>query len=108
MAGLAPHMTSQQYNKFAEKYNAILQKYSINHDPIDYKAVIVERPHENPWMTKGTRFWYNVQLMVKGRIPDFVLALVFAVGGVTAISFITSDEPMVAAPKVWRPGHAAC
>lgn len=105
MAGFAPHVTKQQYNRLSERYNAILQKYSINHDPIDYRAVLVERAHENPWMTKTTKIWYKFQLLVKGRIPDLVLALVFAVGAFTAITFVRSDEASASTPQACNKLH---
>jgi hypothetical protein len=103
MDGFSPHISNQQYKRFADKYNAILQKYSINHDPIDYRAVITERAHENPWLTKRTMLWYNLQLLAKGRVPDLVLALVFAVGGATAISFVLSENPASTKPPVCNP-----
>lgn len=108
MAGFGPGISQQQYNRFAERYNAILQKYSINHDPIDYKAVLLDRAHENKWMTRSTKIWYRIELLVKGRVPDVVLVLVLAVGAFTAISFSTAEELAVDRPEACDPALTAC
>jgi hypothetical protein len=44
------------------KYNQILQKYSINHESIDYEKLQLERHHEYPWNTRFDRFRIWIKL----------------------------------------------
>lgn len=34
---------------FIDGYNLVLQKYSVNHDQLDYHAVVAESPTDYPW-----------------------------------------------------------
>lgn len=38
-----------EYIEYAEKYGSVLQKYSINHEFIDYIGLQIQRPQDYPW-----------------------------------------------------------
>lgn len=69
----------------SEKYNAILQKYSINQDEIDYLRYQYDRPDEYPWIDAKKRsgiariiFWSKYwSILVMAAITILWLALIF-------------------------------
>ena len=67
------------YYNITNTYNEILQKYSINHDDIDFWSVTIDRPEEYPWLTGWTKFYRTVAVLKDRYGPDFVL------GGVTIL-----------------------
>ena len=58
---------------FTTRYSAILQKYSINHDQIDYRKVLLERPEDNPWMSRAMRAGIRFQIARNNATPDLFL-----------------------------------
>lgn len=68
---------------FVRGYNAILQKYSVNHEEIDYQKYQIERPNEFPWVLTHQRCWIALKLffinhfatLVLGAITIFVVIL---------------------------------
>jgi hypothetical protein len=52
-----PNVSEADLQQFCERYNAVLQKYSINHDEVDFMKHQIDRPHEYPWLG----FWKKVQ-----------------------------------------------
>lgn len=53
----------RQLKEYSDKYSSILQKYSINHDDIDFRRYQIERPEMYPWM-KGRGAWRIKILLV--------------------------------------------
>ena len=69
-------------SNFTTRYSAILQKYSINHDQIDYRKVLLERPEDNPWMTRTMKLGIRFQIARKNATPDlFLVAITFLIIG---------------------------
>jgi SMODS and SLOG-associating 2TM effector domain family 5 len=58
---------------FAERYNGILQKYSVNHSEIDFQKYQTDRPEEYAWMTRAQRAWITTKLFFANQIPNIVL-----------------------------------
>jgi hypothetical protein len=58
---------------FAERYNGILQKYSVNHSDIDYLKYQTERPHDFPWMTSSRRRWIVAKVLFVNHVANIVL-----------------------------------
>jgi hypothetical protein len=58
---------------FTQRYGAILQKYSINHEPIDFQQTQFERPEDNSWMTPRTKFSIWWRLVMSKATPDVFL-----------------------------------
>ena len=61
---------------FISGYNAILQKYSVNHEEIDYQKYQLDRPNEFPWMTGARRFWIALKLFFINHFATLVLAAI--------------------------------
>jgi hypothetical protein len=64
--------------KFTEKYSFILQKYSVNHEEIDFIKVQLDRPHEFPWMKRSTSAYYSIRAFysaISGNITLIVITL---------------------------------
>ena len=76
------NVTQEVVVDFTNRYNAVLQKYSVNHDEMDYKKLQLERSSEYPWLTRRLRFWIATRLFITRHIPTAILAVVtvFVVG----------------------------
>ncbi len=59
-------------------YNAVLQKYSINHDEIDFRQYQIEHPSEFA-LSGARRFAISVQLLVAGRAAYMLMIAAKAV-----------------------------
>ena len=55
------------------QYSSILQKYSINHDPMDFQAVQLERPQDFPWLSKGELKAIRRKIAFSTGLPIFRL-----------------------------------
>jgi hypothetical protein len=69
-------MTQEVLVDFTNRYNAVLQKYSINHDDLDYRRFQLERPNEYRWLTVRAKIWIAMRLFVTRHTPTAILALV--------------------------------
>lgn len=74
------------YLNYSHRYGALLQKYSVNHDDIDYKSVQLERPHEYTWMSWGYIWKAKARLFWDKHAADMILATmsVFLIGLILA------------------------
>lgn len=88
------HIDKEHLSDFATRYSAVLQKYSINHDQIDYRKVLLERPEDNPWMTRVMRANIRFQLAWKNATPDLFLA------GITLLILVMIWHSI--APQIFR------
>lgn len=70
--------------KLSNKYNLVLQKYSINHDELDYKLYLARRPEESKWLSPFDRWWIKVYVQFSAHLTNIALALV-----TTAFLYIT-------------------
>jgi len=61
---------------FTNRYNAVLQKYSVNHDDLDYRRFQLERSNEYPWLTVGAKLWIATRLFATKHTPTAILGLV--------------------------------
>jgi SMODS and SLOG-associating 2TM effector domain family 5 len=55
-------LESEVFISFSSRYGAILQKYSINHSPLDYHNFMADRPDQFPWMGSISRFRIKVDV----------------------------------------------
>jgi hypothetical protein len=70
----------EELSEFTNRYNAILQKYSVNHDTVDYRQYLLERPEENPWLTWRAKFWIYTQMSIEKATPNaFLIAITLLV-----------------------------
>jgi hypothetical protein len=66
-------LSLDRFTNFSRQYNAILQKYSVNHDDIDYLRVALERPEDFPWRGPVGRTLLRLRLIASGRLPHLVM-----------------------------------
>jgi len=57
----------------ASRYNATLQKYSINHDDVDFLRYQMENQDKYPWLTWSDRFSIRVQIFAVKHVFSAVL-----------------------------------
>jgi hypothetical protein len=66
--------------EFRRRYDLVLQKYSLNHDSIDYLQYQIERPEDFPWLSGIPRAWIIIKLaMGKCWRPIALFVMTFAV-----------------------------
>lgn len=74
-------ITNAELDDFSNKYGAVLQKYSINHEDIDYLQFQLDRPEEHPWAGKWHKARARVRLAYRKFLPSVILTLLtFLVG----------------------------
>ena len=79
MLMLTPTTASDEdLRPFAEKYNGILQKYSVNHSEIDYLKYQTERPEDFSWVGIGQRRWILTKLFFINHIANLILLAITA------------------------------
>lgn len=69
-----------------DRYSVVLQKFSVNHAQIDIDRVMLNRPHEFPWLRGITKWmklgkWWGFDMLPNlflGLITAAFLALVFS------------------------------
>ena len=72
-------ITPEVLEEFTHKYNAVLQKYSINHDPLDYWAYQIERPEEYPWIKFWIRTSIRIRVFLTNHTPTGILVVVTSI-----------------------------
>jgi SMODS and SLOG-associating 2TM effector domain family 5 len=73
---IAERATEAELVEFSRRYNAILQKFSINHADIDYLRYQIERPEEYTWITRTQKIRIHLRLFFSQYLPTFVLLLI--------------------------------
>lgn len=73
---LGPAIDTESHARILNKYNVILQKYSLNHDNIDFLSVRIERKNEYPWDTNGDRRKMAVEIFISTFLPTAFLWIV--------------------------------
>ena len=71
-----PNADSKLAREYTERYNRILEKYSINHDGIDYCQYQVDRPEDFPWIKKAGWLWIYAKLFAAKQSINIALLLV--------------------------------
>ncbi|WP_462121346.1 SLATT domain-containing protein [Methylorubrum thiocyanatum] len=61
-----------------DRYNLVLQKYSVNHEQSDYNEVIIERKHDYPWVTPEIERRLKKSIRWKNVVPNGWFVLVCA------------------------------
>ncbi len=61
--------------EFQKMYDDVLQKYSVNHEDIDFKRQQLEWSHELPWLNR----WMKVRIWVCLKISDNLIGIVMTV-----------------------------
>jgi len=55
--------------EYTSRYQAVLQKYSINHDALNYQRYQMERPEDYPWLTTPAKCGIGVRLLTRRYMP---------------------------------------
>lgn len=104
------NVSNQDLEPFVTGYNAILQKYSVNHEAIDYQKYQVERPEEFPWLRLHQRVWIGLKLFFINYFTTLVLIgiTMFVVLLLSLYAYpnrLVPDSEIVKAPKVDKTNH---
>ena len=62
--------------EFIKRYSAILQKYSVNHNDLDYKKFQTDRPEQFNYLGKFTRVRTLTALAIRDKIQMICLAAI--------------------------------
>lgn len=72
----------KRVEEYTDQYNRILERYSINHDDIDYTRYQNDRPEEFPWITKAGWMLIKAKILLSKQAMNFwliVITIMFAV-----------------------------
>ena len=69
------NITAPELAEFTQRYNLVLQKYSINHDNIDYLKLQLDRPEDYPWVKAPQRLQIWLLWNWKHHFPTLMLTL---------------------------------
>lgn len=69
------NITVPELDELTRRYNLVLQKYSINHDQIDYLKLQLDRPEDYPWIKTAQRFQIWLLWNWKHHFPTLMLTL---------------------------------
>ncbi|WP_162895873.1 SLATT domain-containing protein [Novosphingobium sp. THN1] len=97
-------LSIDQFIDYSAKYSRILEKYSVNHDDIDYLRYKLENPSEFE-MTKWQIRLGNLRLRTANSRPVVSLIFVTLVCGYVAYFSIFAANPAQPAPPAARPAE---
>ena len=66
-------VTDDELLEYTKQYNDVLQKYSINHDDIDFLQYQLERPEVFPWVDGKKRLAIRLRLSCNRNTPSVIL-----------------------------------
>jgi hypothetical protein len=69
----AETITDDELSQVADQYALILQKYSINHDQIDYEQYQIERKEEYIKLKWIDRQWLRLRIGYSQQVPNLAL-----------------------------------
>lgn len=69
----AETITGDELSQVADQYALILQKYSINHDQIDYEQYQIERKEEYSKLKWIDRQWLRLRIGYSQQVPNLAL-----------------------------------
>jgi hypothetical protein len=72
-------MSLEKFIDFSRRYDAVLQKYSVNHDDIDYLKATLDRPEDFPSRGSIKRACLQIWLLFHGRWPFIFMIVISAV-----------------------------
>ena len=88
--------TPDELLDFTRRYNAVLQKYSVNHEDIDYLKYQLERPEDFPWITCWQRTKIALSLaLVRHTLTILLMGvtiLVLSLTGYETLSYILTHS----------------
>lgn len=80
---------------FSKRYDEILHRYSVNHDPVDLERYKIEHPDEFPEHTAGDIQRLRKDISAQTRTIDWAFFLITAfTAAATIAAFVTGAEPM--------------
>lgn len=73
---ISDRIDAESLIRFAKEYNGILQKYSVNHDAIDYDRYRIQRSEDFPWLSRFDRFVIRIKLVFSKYLPSITLVAI--------------------------------
>jgi SMODS and SLOG-associating 2TM effector domain family 5 len=71
-----PSIQDAELLLMTSRYNATLQKYSINHDDVDFARYQMENPEKYPWLTWSDRLSIQVRTFAVKHVFSAVLIII--------------------------------
>jgi hypothetical protein len=90
-----PNVSEAELGGFCHRYNAVLQKYSINHEEVDFMKHQIDRPHDYPWLGWYEKLRFRFQIAYSKYISTGILAVI-SVGLAWLIVFYAYPARLVA------------
>jgi hypothetical protein len=89
-----PSITTQELIHMSQRYSATLQKYSINHDDVDFQRYQMEKPDDYPWLTWCERTSIRIRTFATRHVYSAIL-IAITVFFVILVSFYVYPSRLV-------------
>jgi SMODS and SLOG-associating 2TM effector domain family 5 len=70
------NISEAQLLEFCRRYDLVLQKYSINHDDVDFMKYQMDRPQDYTWLSRTAKLLILLRLAVTKHVYSLMLFLV--------------------------------
>lgn len=71
-----PNVTESELLEFCRRYDAVLQKYSVNHDDVDFMKYQMDRPEDYPRLTRLAKIRIHTRLAGSRHVYSMMLAAI--------------------------------
>jgi hypothetical protein len=71
-----PNLSQPELQEYCEWYDSVLQKYSVNHDDVDFMRYQLDRPEEYPWLNWWSKTKFSARLSFASHIYTFMLVVI--------------------------------
>jgi len=95
MKVLSGHITDSDLMEYTRRYNLILQKYSVNHDDIDYDKYRLDGKIDLPNFSTVNRGITIVKIILYKYIPSITLLVVTLAVGAVLVRYAVPWPPLV-------------
>lgn len=100
---LSDKIDSQKFLEYSSKYSRVLEKYSVNHDDVDYLRYKIENPERYGFSKWRTRFGW-VRLSLANSRP--MIALILVTGLCLALAYYALSHNVAATAALVDPSNA--
>jgi hypothetical protein len=90
-------LTENQLKDYAGRYDAILMRYSVNHESVDYERYKLEHPNEFPELAQGDKKTAEREVRALGLAEVGVKLVTATTLGIFAVVLSTQAPPVVQA-----------
>jgi hypothetical protein len=73
-----PNVFDEELQAFCKRYDGVLQKYSVNHEEVDFMKCLLDHPEENAWLGTLAKLRFRVLLVYSKHVQTLILFAITA------------------------------